>query len=173
VGIALLLLAGTPSQELRPGLVGEFWSVGHELADFPTLAFDHRPVTRRIDRRLEWETREGPFADTDLVDFFYARWTGVLRVPKAETYTFTLESDDGSRLWIGDKLTLDHGGCHMPIPKKASIRLEAGDHELKIEFFENAGGAGLKVWWEAPGLEREILPARALLHRKDKDLDGE
>ena len=172
IALALLLLP-SPQQDLKPGLIGEFYSIGMEINDFPTLAFDQRPVNRRIDRRIEWETREGPFADTDLVDWFYVRWSGVLRVPKAETWTFTVASDDGSRLWIGEKLVVDHGGMHMPIEKKGSARLEAGDHEIRIEFFENGGGSGIAVWWEAPELPSEILPARALLHRKDKELDGD
>ena len=37
-----------------------------------------------------------------------AVWTGYLRVDKPDTYTLSIRSDDGARLFIGDKLIINN-----------------------------------------------------------------
>jgi len=104
-------------------------------------------------------------------DHFYVRWTGVLRVPKDGKYTFYTESDDGSRLWIGDKKVVDNGGLHGMEEKSGEIELKAGDVALKVDVFENEGGVGMKMFWEGAGISKQIIPAAALFHKKDETLD--
>lgn len=57
--------------------------------------------------------------------------------------------------------------------QSGQVELKAGRHELKVEFFENEGGAGCRVSWEGPGLAKAAIPARALWHKKDAALDKE
>ncbi|MFN3484874.1 MAG: PA14 domain-containing protein [Planctomycetota bacterium] len=159
------------SGEVRPGLVAEFFRLGREVQDFPELAPDHRPAVRRVDRQINYSSTPGKFADTDLDDCFYVRWTGLLRVPRDGTYTFYLESDDGSRLWIDGRLVVENGGLH-PMEEKSGERvLQAGDVEIRVEFYENMGEAGCRVSWEADGIPKEPIPETALFHRRDKELD--
>ncbi len=55
--------------------------------------------------------------------------------------------------------------------KSGEIELKAGDVEIKLDLFENEGEVGLKLSWEGPGMSKEIIPASALFHKKDPDLD--
>ncbi len=95
-------------------------------------------------------------------DQFALRFTGQLFVPQAGNYTFYIASDDGSRIYLDDKLLIDNDGLHGVIEKKASIDLPAGPHKLVVTYFDNGGGDGLQVAWEGPGLEKQPIAADKL-----------
>jgi len=174
--LAVALGAGstqaTPAQdELAAGLIAEFYDLGTATEDFPVLAADRKPAVRRIDKHVNYESTTERFAGTELSDYFYVRWTGLVRVPKDGKYTFFTESDDGSRLWIDDKQIVDNGGLHAMEEKSGEMTLKAGDYAIRIDVFDNAGPAGCKVSWEADGMAKEIIPEKAFFHKKDKELD--
>jgi hypothetical protein len=175
--IALLMIAAgglqgsaTAVDDLKPGLIGEYYDVGAPIEDFPKVD-EKKPVVRRVDKSLNWEATAEKFAGTDLEDHFYVRWTGVIRIPKDGTYTFFTESDDGSRLWVDGKQVVENGGLHGMEEKNGKAELKAGDHEIKVDLFENEGEVGLKVSWQADGLAKEIIPAAAFFHKADEKLD--
>jgi hypothetical protein len=148
----------------KAGLMAEYYGLDGELEDFPNIAADKKPTVKRIDPQIAFESTQEAWPGTELVDHFYARWTGKLAVPKDGNYTFFLESDDGSRLFIDGKQVVDNGGQHAMEEKSGDIQLKAGEHQLKVEFFENEVDAGCKLSWQAPGKEKEIVPAAALSH---------
>ena len=78
-----------------------------------------------------------PFFLTD----FGADIFGTFDVASTGTYNFTLNSDDGSLLFIDGGLVVDHGG---PTPVlqdvTGSTALSAGSHPFEIQFFECCGG---------------------------------
>ncbi|MFM9169789.1 MAG: PA14 domain-containing protein, partial [Phycisphaerales bacterium] len=83
------------------------------------------------------------------------------RVDTPGLYTLYVDSDDGSRLWIGDRRIVDNDGLHGMVERSGSIALAPGKHALRIEFFEAGGGAGCIARLEGPGLPRApIAPAR-------------
>jgi hypothetical protein len=165
------LLQQPPAEELKPGLIGEYYSFSQALEEFPTVAAEKKPDLRRIDKEISFEATEGKFAATEFEDHFFVRWTGVLRVPADGKVTLYAESDDGSRVFIESKLIVDNGGLHGMEEKSGEVELKAGDHEIRVEYFENTGGAGCKLSWEGKGIEKKIIPASALFHKKDKELD--
>jgi hypothetical protein len=165
---ALCLLQEGP--ELKPGLIGEYYAIAEPVEDFPDLG-RKQPAVRRVDADVNFAEGNGPFAGTTLTRQFCVRWTGVVRIPKDGRYTFTTESDDGSRLYVDGRQVVDNGGLHAMEEKQGSVDLKAGDHDLRIEFFQDGGGAGCRALWESDGLPKAALPASALLHRKDKELD--
>ena len=152
------------AENLEPGLSGEYFDMGSLLEDFPTIPADKKPVLKRVDKTINFESTQEGFHGTQLVDFFFIRWTGKIRIPKDGNYTFILESDDGSRLFIDGKQIIDHNGLHGMEEKSGGAELKAGDHDIKIEFFENDVDAGCKFLWQPPGATKEIVPASALLH---------
>ena len=50
---------------------------------------------------------------------------GMLRVRKTGVYTFHLASDDGSRLFVGEELSIDNDGLHGLLEKKRSCAAQA------------------------------------------------
>jgi hypothetical protein len=171
LALVLWSLLQQPAEELKPGLIGEYYSFSQAIEDFPTVAAEKKPDLRRIDKEIAFEPTEGKFASTDFEDRFFIRWTGVLRVPSDGKYTLYTESDDGSRVFIESKLIVDNGGLHGMEEKSGDVELKAGDHEIRVDYFENTGAAGCKLSWEAKGIEKKLIPASVLFHKKDKELD--
>src|SRR5689334_16865299 len=128
VGLVLIGADRAPAAEkLEPGLLGEYFDIGTELEDFPAIPADKKPVIKRADKTISFESTRDPFPGTQLVDFFYIRWTGKVRIAKAGKYTFFLESDDGSRLFIDGKQIIDNGGKHAMEEVSGQMELKAGE----------------------------------------------
>jgi len=70
---------------------------------------------------------------------------GLVDIPEAGTYTFYVNSDDGSRLFIGDEQIVDNDGLHGMNEESGAILLGAGMHRIRVDFFERGGGAGCIV----------------------------
>ena len=82
---------------------------------------------------------------------------GMVKIRRTGVWQFHIESDDGSRLYIGDDLMIDNDGLHGRVEKSTSIPLKAGWHPLRIEWFNAIGDRHLKLEWEGPGLSRRTL----------------
>ncbi len=96
-------------------------------------------------------------------DRFGFRYDGTLIVPTAGQYTFYLQSDDGSKLWIDNTLVLDHDGAHYAWEKAGlPVTLAAGNHTIRVEFFEETGSESLLVSWQGPGIAKQEISASAL-----------
>ena len=72
-------------------------------------------------------------------------------------YEFATKSDDGSLLYIGDKLVVDNGGNHSAIMRDGMVALKKGWHPLMVKFHEATGGSELTVWYKSPNREKQIL----------------
>jgi hypothetical protein len=91
-------------------------------------------------------------------DAFGYVFTGFLKVPADGDYTFTLDSDDGSRLSIGASVVLEHDGIHgMGQSKTATVPLKAGRLPIRLDYFQWEHRKGLSVAWSGPGFEQRLL----------------
>lgn len=118
-----------------PGLRATYYrGTGHE-----------DPLLHRVDRDLSFQWGwDGPGGNVPS-DRFSARWAGWLTVPADDEYTFFITCSDGIRLWIDGRLVIDawtRANDNFPM---GSIELLEGTHDLRIEYFESVGQAGLKV----------------------------
>jgi hypothetical protein len=104
----------------------------------------------------------GNFSTSGRADSVAAAFEGYLSVPSTGLWTLSVESDDGSRLFIGDTAVVQNDGLHGMVERSAQVVLEAGMHPIRIEFFENFGGAGCIARWSGPGTARAAIPAEAL-----------
>jgi len=154
------------ADELAPGLQGDYFNMGEELSDFPTIAADKKPTLTKIDKTINFDSTDEGFNGTDMVDQFYVRWTGVVKIEKDGKYKFYTNSDDGSRVFIDGKQVVDNGGNHGMEEKEGEVELKAGNHDLKVEFYENNGGAGCQFSWETSGVAKEIVPEKVLFYKK-------
>jgi len=117
----------------------KFDSLKHESeGTLPQGLFDIRPATREDDFGFVFE--------------------GVLKVPQDGMYQFLLDSDDGSRLIIDGNAILTYDGIHgTGTPKLVSIKLTAGRHPIRLEYFQGKFGKGLSVAWMGPGFAQRAL----------------
>jgi hypothetical protein len=150
---------------------GEVWSFtttdgggGAKGEYFNNMTVAGAPALTRIDPAIDfsWGDPGGPGAPIG-TDNFSARWTADLEIAIADTYTFITTSDDGVRLWLGDAMIVDswvdQGGIdHASKPQK----LEPGIYPLRMEYYENLGGAVAQLSWQTPFVARQIIPAGPL-----------
>ncbi len=93
-------------------------------------------------------------------DFFGYVFTGFLNVPTDGDYTFSLDSDDGSRLTIDGSIVAEYDGIHgQGKPKSATVRLKAGRLPIRLDYFQGRHGKGLTVAWSGPGFVARTLSA--------------
>ncbi len=90
------------------------------------------------------------------------RFHGLLIVPRNGEYSFWIDSDDGSQLFVDDKLVVDNDGAHATAERGGKARLTAGDHTILVTYFDQAGEKELKVFWAGPGFPRQEIPGAAL-----------
>jgi hypothetical protein len=107
-------------------------------------------------------------------DNFGYMFTGFLKVPMDGDYTFSLDSDDGSRLTIDGGIVAEYDGIHGEgKPKTATVRLKAGRLPIRLDYFQGQHGKGLTVAWSGPGFVARTLSAlqsRRKAAEKDSDL---
>jgi mono/diheme cytochrome c family protein len=82
------------------------------------------------------------------------KFDAFLKIDREATYSFSLMSDDGSKLIIDDKTVIDNDGVHAPTTKRGRIKLTKGIHKVTVAFFQVGGGAELEVRMGAPGIGR-------------------
>ena len=165
--IALLLVLAQEAagqEEVLPGLVGHYFLV-ERLTALPEAPSG---VARfqRVDSQIKFEKTSDSFPGTKLRDGLYVRWRGLIRIPKDGKYVFFTRSDDGSRLLIDGRRVVDNAGAREMKEEDGEIELKAGLHEIRVEYFNGLGQNGIVVAWKGPGIEKETVPAKALVHRK-------
>jgi len=90
---------------------------------------------------------------------------GAITITAAGRYTFLLASDDGSKLYIDGRAVVDNDGDHGVITAAGSAELEAGDHPIRVEWFNGGGGSWLGAYIEGPGLPRQLIDPNMLTPR--------
>lgn len=80
---------------------------------------------------------------------------GHIEIKKEGYYIFALDSDDGSRLSVGSKQLIAYDGLHgNGSPKSYLVPLEKGFYPIRLEYFQQAGGASLMLHYVVPGEEK-------------------
>ena len=93
---------------------------------------------------------------------------GTLIVPADGRYTFSLDSDDGSRLLVDGKKVVERDGIHGEgNPKRGSIPLTQGRVPIRLEYFQNSDGLGLTVAWSGPGFRNRALSKPGVVEAED------
>ena len=124
------------------------------LPDVGALPGARRGTTAGLD--LAVRPRESRFA---------VQFRGFVRIPTTGVYRFFLRSDDGSRLWMGERLLVDNDGLHSSRELSAPVALAAGLHPITVAMFEGTGGFELDLQWSGPGIARARMPAAVFERR--------
>jgi len=96
---------------------------------------------------------------------FSARWSAALTASTTGRYTLVTHSDDGVRVFVNGVCVIDDWSIHAPAVDRAAVDLVAGRaYDLRIEYFQDGGGALLKAGWIMPGATKETpIPLEALI----------
>jgi beta-glucosidase len=143
--VALEDTAPVPAENLRTpdgssnGLQGEYFT-NVELAGAPAI--------RRVDPQVDFHWATGSPAPGFPDDLFSTRWTGSLVASVGGRYALSLSSNDGGRLYLDDKLTIDLWADHATMTGATVVELKAGEpRRLRIEHYESHGHADVRLGW--------------------------
>lgn len=107
---------------------------------FDNQTLSGSPILTKQDANINFVVNEGSPDPLVPNDHFSVRWTRNKHFA-AGTYTFTTKSDDGIRLYIDGNLVIDNWNDHAMMINTSTLTLSAGLHNIKVEYYENAGGA--------------------------------
>jgi alpha-L-fucosidase len=95
-------------------------------------------------------------------DYYGFVFNGLIKIPTDGIFTFYISSDDGSQLFINDKLLVDNDGLHGMLEKENQAPLAKGYHRIKVLFFEKSGDDDLQLQWKGAGFKKQVIPASVL-----------
>jgi alpha-L-fucosidase len=148
--------ASVKVEGIAPGIRYSYYEGSWSLMpDFGTL----KPVKQGV-------IPEFDLSPTDLREDFGFEYSGYVEVRETGVYGFFTDSDDGSRLYLGDELVVDNDGLHGVQQKKGVIALAAGLHPIRVQFFQKSGGLDLKVMIQDPSGAKTSITRSMLYHQQ-------
>jgi hypothetical protein len=145
-----------PVEGTGTGLKGEYYAT-QDLNSVIALT--------RTDPKVDFDWGAGsPDAAITVTDHFSVRWTGQIQPRYTDKYTISTVSDDGSRVTIDGKVVVDafvdQGGN---VENTGTIDLVGGmKYSIKVEYYENTGGALIHMSWQSMCQTKEIVPTSQL-----------
>ncbi|MET4926435.1 PA14 domain-containing protein [Streptomyces sp. PSRA5] len=150
--------AAAPAGEVH-GLKGEYFSMSapgaRDFADLGGVA---------LDPQIEFPGLASTFESlTGRTEHTTARWTGRVEAPASGDYTFYATGDNGFRVWIGDKAVIDHWEPDWDKEQTSKpVTLKAGEpQDIRVEMFQDIGGANMFLRWSGAGTQKQIVPESA------------
>jgi hypothetical protein len=151
VVVAVLLAASLVTAAVLPrptaaGLIGRYWDNTNWRGTPLVEAVGSMPTGKDFERHLPAAARAGGSAE----------WTGFLLVEDAGSHQFDLLSDQGAWLYVHEMLVAGNG-AHGRQATTGRINLYAGQHVLRVRYFQPGGGAALQIRWTRPGARAHLL----------------
>ncbi len=113
---------------------------------FNNTTLSGAPALVRDDAQVNFNWGAGSPAPGIGADGFSVRWTRNLN-STAGMYRFTMTVDDGGRLWVNNYLLIDAWRDQSATTYTGDIYLPTGAIPVKMEYYENVGGAAAILSW--------------------------
>jgi len=121
------------------------------------------PKVSRKDATVNFDWGTGSPDPSINIDRFSVRWTGLIEPRYSGSYTFYITNDDGGRLWIDNQLIIDKWRDDAGAVVTGAINLTAGKkYDIRLEYYENGGGAKALLEWSSLSQAREVVPQSQL-----------
>ncbi|MBE7174549.1 MAG: hypothetical protein INR73_28515, partial [Williamsia sp.] len=94
-------------------------------------------------------------------------WQGYITIPADGTYTFETNSDDGSKLYLGEyspsaTALVNNDGQHSVVSQSGSIYLTAGVYPFTVSYLQSCCAGSIDVYWSSSsGIVRQPIPDNA------------
>jgi beta-glucosidase len=133
----------TPSSGTGTGLTGTYYKG-------MTLSGD--PIASRNTGEVDFNWRGRSPAPSVPTSQWSAKYTGTITPPATGTYTFSVTSDDGSRLLVDGKQIIDNWRDQGGHTETGTVTLTAGQPvSIEVDYYQNGGDALLALGWQPPG----------------------
>lgn len=141
--------APTSLPPAAPGYRGEY---------FANQSLNGMPAMTRTDNAINFAWNNGSPDAGIPADHFSVRWSRSVDFA-AGSYTFTVSADDGFRLFIDNKPVIDKWIDQAVTTYKTTVSLTGGVHAVRLEYYEDAGGAIAKMDYAPAGTAPSPVPS--------------
>ena len=152
-----LLTVGTLGTGI--GLTGDYYSFATDGVN----NFVGVPTITRTDGTVNFDwgnDSPDPFISAD---DFMVRWHGQVQPFYSQTYTFTVRSDDGARLWVNGQRIVDAWVLQGATDHSGTIALNANQkYDIVLEYYEGAVTASAQLSWASTNQPKQIIPQTQL-----------
>lgn len=128
-----------------------YWSSGVShattLGEVDWLTYDS--VTTQSN--VSWPISNNPVHRGRPTDYFAVRLVGLINVPTAGNWTFSLGSDAGARLFVNGNLVVNDDANHSFRFRDGTVALPSGNVRIEIRYLELNYSQGLVLTWRGPG----------------------
>jgi RHS repeat-associated protein len=155
----------TAYDEGMKGLAASYWSGTKNLAG-PATA--HALGVGHAEGKLVKDWGITAPAGVTGVDNWSARFTGEVMFPAATSYTFTVCSDDGARLFIDDKKVLDSwtdGEACRNATSTVTSAVAGTRKRIRVDYYDLSATAKIALRWTPTGGTQVDVPGANLFPR--------
>ena len=105
---------------------------------------------------------------------YSVRWEGKIKVRYNEEYSFSLNTENITRLWINNKLVIDNWHNTLHPSKTGKILLSAGKaHDIKIELSKEWDATFMQLTWQSKHQPKQLVAGKFLTReQKGKIVKG-
>jgi hypothetical protein len=153
----------------KPGLKAEFFyfKQGESSSSwFQAVGASPDPSGRipdlvREDLQVSYTSTNGAWPGLAVTDNFAVQWTGQVKITLPGFYVFSIQSDDGSKMYLDGELFVETTGMRT---RSGSRHMFAGRHSVKLLYYEGGGGAGMTFRYSGPdsGYVTRVVPPSVL-----------
>jgi len=120
--------------------IGRLPKSGLIVTYYDNPAWSGKPVLVQHEKQIDLTTYENAQAQAQLpLTNFSITWTGWMRIDADSDYHVMTISDDGSSVFIDEKLVVDNGGFHGKQQEETEVFLTKGMHKITINYFNGPG----------------------------------
>jgi uncharacterized protein (UPF0332 family) len=120
------------------------------------------PEVEKIDKKIDfgWGNVN---PQKNISGDFSVTWEGRIRIDKSEDYTFYILSDEGTRLFLDDKIIIDTWSDKKRMMEHSgNAKLEKGFHKIKLDYYFDQRHATIQLLWSSPSFKRKTVGNRVL-----------
>jgi beta-glucosidase len=151
-GIQVNYAQGPSSGGALPAIPASAFTAPLSASFYNDMTLDGTPVATRADPNVDFNFNSvSPQAGVNATQWS-ARWTGTLNPPATGSYTFSLTSDDGSRLFINGQQVIDNWRDQASNTQTAMVSLTAGQPaSIEVDYYQDGGASLVSLGWQPPG----------------------
>ena len=94
--------------------------------------------------------------------YYVLKYDSYIQIDKAGEYYFYTSSNDGSKLYINNKLVVNNDGLHAVKQVSGKIHLNKGRHLISVEYFQSGGSSTLSVYYKSDEISYQAIPTSIL-----------
>ena len=103
---------------------------------------------------------------SDIFEWFALDMRFKIMVTTPGTYTFSINSDDGSILSIDITVVVNNDGTHSQLEKSGTIYLGAGFHDVQVRYYQGPRTRiALELFWKVPGSTTKVYVPKSVMYR--------